>query len=301
MLGNAGGIRRIGRAAAVLVALSAGVCNPAHGEDLSVLTRDGARSAILRPAAQPRAPTVVVLHGALISAEYTARWYGFTEAARRHGFAAVYPRGIKLLWNDGRNAWTSSADDVGFLRQLVRRLVAHGTADPARLYLVGISNGGMLALRLLCEAPELFAGVGTIIAGMPTEVGAACRPKRPLPVVMFNGTADPVVPYGGGSLGFIGWQGSVWPAERTAAFLARSNGCGPPSKAVVAGGGAPNAIRVVRLDWTRCSSERGVTLYRVEGGGHQVFGYTNFFPMFLGPGTGQVSATDVIMAAFAGT
>jgi polyhydroxybutyrate depolymerase len=294
-------MRRIGRAAAVLAALlSAGAANPAHGEELSVTTRDGARSAILLPAAQPRAPTVVVLHGALISAEHTVRWYGFNEAAKRHGFAAVYPRGVNLLWNDGRNSWASSADDVGFLRQLTRRLVARGTTDPARLYLVGISNGGMLALRMLCEAPELFAGVGTVIAGMPTEVGAACRPKRPLPVVMFNGTVDPVVPYGGGSVGVIGWQGSVWPAEHTAAFLARSNGCGPPLEAVVAGRAAPGAIRVVRLEWARCSSERGVTLYRVEGGGHQVFGHTNFFPMFLGPGTRQVSATDVIMAAFAG-
>jgi hypothetical protein len=57
-------------------------------------------------------------------------------------------------------------------------------------------------------------------------------------------------------------------------------------------------MRVVRLDWGRCDT--GITLYRVEGGGHQVYGHTNFFPLFLGPGTNQVSAPDVIMAAFAG-
>jgi poly(3-hydroxybutyrate) depolymerase len=54
----------------------------------------------------------------------------------------------------------------------------------------------------------------------------------------------------------------------------------------------------MKLDWTRCSSERGVTLYRVEGGGHQVFGSTNFLPLLLGSGTRRVSAPDVIMAAF---
>jgi polyhydroxybutyrate depolymerase len=241
-----------------------------------------------------------VLHGALISAEYTACWYGFVEAAERHGFAAVFPRGISLLWNDGREAWTPDTDDVGFVRRLARALVARGTADPARLYPVGVSSGGMLTLRMLCETPELFAGAATIIASMPTGVGAACRPKRPVPVIMFNGTADPIVPYVGGGVGFGGWQGTVWPAERTAAFLARRNGCGPLSKSIVAGSAAPDTIRVVKLDRRRCSSEHGVALHRVEGGGHQVYGHTNLFPLFLGFGASQVSATDIIMAAFNG-
>ena len=291
---------RLMMCAVVLLGLAVGGSIRAHAEELSVDTRDGARSAILMPAQRARAPTVIVLHGALISAEYTARWYGFVEAAAHHGFAAVFPRGISLLWNDGREVWTPDADDVGFLRRLARVLVARGTTDPTRLYLVGVSSGGMLTLRVLCEAPELFAGAATIIAGMPTGVGAACRRRRPVPVIMFNGTADPVVPYAGGGVGLGGWQGTVWPAERTAAFLARRNGCGPPSKAAVAGSAAPDAIRIVRLDWGRCNSEHGVTLYRVEGGGHQVYGHTNFFPLFLGSGTNRVSAPDVIMTAFGG-
>jgi polyhydroxybutyrate depolymerase len=293
-------MRRIARAA-VVFALVLGVCNPARVEELSVVTRDGTRSAILLPAGQPRAPTVIVLHGALISAEYTMSWYGFAEAAKRQGFAAVFPRGIDLLWNDGRDAvWTSGADDVDFLKRVVQQLVARGTADPARLYLVGVSNGGMLALRMLCEASELFAGAGTIIASMPTVVGARCRPRQPVPVILFNGTVDPVIPYGGGDVGFSGFQGSVWSAERTAVFLAHLNGCGPPTKTTLSGRAAPGAIRVVKLDWAPCKADPGVALYRVEGGGHQVFGHTNFFPLFLGPGTNRVSAPEVIMAAFAG-
>ena len=59
------------------------------------------------------------------------------------------------------------------------------------------------------------------------------------------------------------------------------------------------AIRITRLDWHRCSSNRGVTLYRIEGGGHQVLGHTNFFPLVLGFGTDRISATDIIMTEFA--
>jgi polyhydroxybutyrate depolymerase len=276
------------------------MCNAVRADELTVSTPEGVRSAILLPAGRARAPTVIVLHGALVSAESTVSWYGFGGAAKRRGFTAVFPRGTDLLWNDGRGAaWASSADDVGFLRRLAHRLVAGGTADPARLYLVGVSSGGMMALRVLCEAPEPFAGAGIIIASMPTEVGARCHIRRRMPVIMFNGTADTLIPYGGGEVGFSGLQGSVWPVERTAVFLARQNGCEPLSKRVIAGGAVSGAMRVVRLDWGRCDT--GVTLYRVEGGGHQVYGHTNFFPLFLGPGTNQVSAPDMIVAAFAGS
>jgi polyhydroxybutyrate depolymerase len=294
-------MRRMFRAAAALFVVAAAMSGATRADELNVSTPDGVRSAILLPARYPRAPTVVVLHGALVTAESTVSWYGFGEAARRRGFAAVFPRGVHMLWNDGRAAaWASGADDVAFLRQLARDLVTLGTADPARLYLIGVSNGGMMALRMLCEAPEPFAGAGVIIASMPETVGATCRLRRPMPVIMFNGTADPIVPYGGGELGFSGLQDGVWPVERTATFLARGNGCTRGSKAVVASGGTETGggIKIVRLDWSACSSGRGVTLYRVERGGHQVYGHTNYVPMFLGPGTDRISAPGTIMAAF---
>jgi polyhydroxybutyrate depolymerase len=293
-------MRRIQCAAAMAAALGMGMSNTACADEVSVSTSDGVRTAVVLPARRLRAPTVIVLHGALVSAESTASWYGFAGAAERRGIAAVFPRGTNQLWNDGRNATlASSADDVGFLKRLARDLVALGTSDPARLFLVGVSNGGMMALRMLCEAPEPFAGAGVIIASMPTDVGAPCRLRRAMPVVMFNGTADPLIPYGGGPVGYSNMQGSVWPVERTAAFLARGNGCGPPSKRSVAGGGDADAMKVVVLDWSPCSTRHHVTLYRVEGGGHQVYGHTNYFPLFLGPGTDQLSAPDIIMAAFA--
>jgi polyhydroxybutyrate depolymerase len=271
---------------------------PARADDWQVETTDGVRTAIVMPARQSPAPTLIVLHGATISAELTARWSGFAEAASAHGFAAAFPEGINRLWNDARGDGLSSSDDVGFLRRLNEELITRGVADPAHIYVAGISNGGMMTLRMLCEAPELYAGAATVIANMPAETGASCRLKKPMPVVMFNGTADPLVPYQGGGVGFTGSRGTVWAAERTAAFIARANGCSGPDEQPVGGsGGGP--IKVMRLDWAGCSSGQTVTLYRVEGGGHQLFGHTNILPMIFGPGTTQVSAPEIIMAMFA--
>lgn len=286
-------------AAAVLVLLAALVAGypSARAEDWEMETKDGIRSAIVMPAPQASAPTLVVLHGATISADLTARWSGFAEAAAAHGFAAVFPEGIYKLWNDARGDKLSSSDDVGFLRRLSKELVTRGVADPARVYIAGISNGGMMTLRMLCEAPELYAGAATVIANMPAEAGASCRLTKPMPVIMFNGTADPLVPYRGGGVGLTGSRGEVWAAERTAAFIARANGCADPAERQVGSGG--DRIKVVRLDWAGCSSGRTVTLYRVEGGGHQLFGHTNILPMIFGPGTTQVSAPEIIMDLFA--
>jgi polyhydroxybutyrate depolymerase len=285
----------------VLVALlgTAFVSRPVQAfDELRLETRDGVRTTLVLSAQRGPAPTLIVLHGATISADLTARWSGFAEAAAGKGFVAAFPEGIYRLWNDGRNDGLATADDVGFLRQLTAKLVERRVTDPARVYLAGISNGGMMTLRMLCEAPEPFAGAATVVANMPANVGARCHLKKSVPILMFNGTADPIVPYKGGEVGRIGRYGRVWSAERSASFLAHGNGCGEPVQHQVPNGKREEGIKVVRLDWSSCRSGSPVALYRIEGGGHQLFGETNILPPILGPGTNQISTTALIMAAF---
>jgi polyhydroxybutyrate depolymerase len=279
-------------------AVSLGSQPSAHTDRVRIDTKDGERTAIVLPAPLRPAPTVMVLHGGAGTAERAQRRFGFAEAAAKHGFAAVFPQGLNRQWNDGREFRHSGVDDVGFLTELVRQLASSGVADPRHFYVAGVSNGGMMTFRLLCEAADLFAGAATIVASMPEVVGVGCQPNTPVPVIMFNGTADPLLPYEGG--GLRGQRGNVWAAERTAAFLAQRNGCGAASRAPLAGdGSAKDAVKVVRLDWSGCESGSSVALYRIEGGGHQVFGRGEAFSGILGPGTDRISAPDVIVSAFA--
>src|SRR5262245_38948546 len=92
---------------------------PAQAEALRIHTRDGPRDTIVLAAAQAPAPSVIVLHGAINSASWTVRRFGFAEAAAARGFTAVFPEGINWKWNDGREDQPWKADDVAFLRQLV--------------------------------------------------------------------------------------------------------------------------------------------------------------------------------------
>ena len=256
-------------------------------------TPDGSRKVIVLPARVEPAPTVVVLHGAINSAGWAAWRFGFKEAAAARGFAAVFPQGLGPQWDDGRSRAGPRVDDVAFLRRLAVDLVERGVAEPGRIYVAGVSNGGMMALRLVCEGADFMAGVGTVIASMPATSGAECRPARPMPIVMFNGTADKLVPYEGGRVGPFSLGGSVWGAEQTAAFLAEANGCGPePSgeDALFPG------MSVTRLTWTGCARSATVTLYRMNGVGHTVPGRRR---ILSGIRTDELSAAETILGTFA--
>jgi polyhydroxybutyrate depolymerase len=285
-------IHGLGFVAAVALAL---VVAPARSETMYLLTNQGEREAIVLPSRQGPAPTILVLHGQTSTAAWTAENSGFAETAAAHRFTAVFPQGIRKQWNDGREAQAAGVDDVGFLHRLVTALVGRGLADPRQIYLAGVSNGGMMTFRMLCEASELFAGAATVIANMPTRIGERCAPRKPVPIVMFNGTNDPLVPYDGGGVGFLGGRGSVWAAEETAEFMADVNAC-EAVRAMPLPVGA--RVQVTRLEWTLCRTGSSVTLYRMDGAGHQVPGQRSFLPLFLGRGTQAVRAADEAFAFF---
>src|SRR5215470_20174908 len=286
----------LGFLAAATAALALAV-TPVQAETMRLLTNQGEREAIVLPWRQGPAPTIIVLHGQTSTAAWTAENSGFSDTAAAHGFTAVFPQGIRKQWNDSREARAADIDDVGFLHRLVTALVGRGLADPKQIYIAGVSNGGMMTFRMLCEASELFAGAATVIANMPTRIGERCAPRKPVPVVMFNGTADPLVPYDGGGVGFLGGRGSVWAAEETAEFMADVNACAA-ARAVSLPSSWNGRVQTTRIEWTLCRSGSPVALYRFEGGGHQVPGNRQFLPLFLGRGTRTLHAADEAFAFF---
>jgi polyhydroxybutyrate depolymerase len=292
------GAAGIAGVAVALVATAHLLSTPARADatrtEWRIDTRDGPRRAIVVPARPEPTPTVIMLHGAVNTAGWAAWRVGVAEAAAARSFAAVFPQSIGPTWNDGRSRAAARADDMGFLRRLVVDLIEQGVARPDRIYVAGISNGGMMALRMVCDAADLLAGAGTVLANMPAETGADCHPARPVPVVMFNGTADQTVPYAGGGVSPLNQGGVVWGAERTAEFLADANRCSHEPEATDRLLGRTS---VTRIAWTGCGRNATVTLYRVNGGGHTVLGRRR---ILSGQARHELSAAETIIATFAG-
>jgi polyhydroxybutyrate depolymerase len=226
---------------------------------------------ISRPAAPGPRPTVVVLHGTWQSGQIMLKTTGLEPLVDREGLVAVYPNGIATQWNDGRAAaamW-GPRDDVAFLRTLVAHLVRTGVSDPQRVYVLGFSNGGMMALRMMCEATDVFAAAAVIGASLPEEVAPGCKPTQPTPTLLMNGTEDPFVPYAGGQVVMRG--GVVLSTDQTINFLRGVNGCTTAARSHE----LPDVDRndgsnVVVTSWSNCSSAAPVVLYRIEGGGHRI-------------------------------
>ncbi len=191
-----------------------------------------------------------------------------------------------------------AADDLGFLRALIDRLAADGLVDPARIYLAGAGDGGAMALRLLCEAPGRAAGAaGAAIISMTLPEGLDCREGAAVPLLLVNGTADPVVPFAGGHAEGVG---PVLPAAGTAARLARRNGCGAYEEIAISDHYPGDGTRVRLHSYRGCTAP--VLHYIVEGGGHTWPGnrVSRWVERRLGTTSRDISATFEIEAFFTG-
>jgi len=216
-------------------------------------------------------PVVIALHGMLQSADGMDSYLGLNLVADRENFTVVYPYGLGNSWKDGRNPalrmtfWAPPGDDVEFLSKLVATLVEQRIADPGRIYLVGLSNGGYMTYRMACERPDLFAAYATLSATVPTSYRTSCRPSRAVPVLMINGTADMIVPFYGNALpGFM----SLYPVMGTAKLFAELDGCANAAESAVPSREA-NGTSVTLIYWSNCRDRSAVVLFRVNNGGHQ--------------------------------
>ena len=80
-----------------------------------------------------------------------------------------------------------------------------------------------LAYRLALERPDDFAGVAAISASVPVKENLDCgHAEKPVPVMIINGTADPINPYRGGMVNLGGAKlGNVLSSEDTAKYFAK--------------------------------------------------------------------------------
>jgi polyhydroxybutyrate depolymerase len=232
------------------------------------------------PGLPPKAPLVLALHGSMGNAEQMrqATGYELERLADRHGFVVVYPEGYEGHWNDCRKNGPYAAkrlgvDDVGFLRALVAHFRSTRGVDSARVFAVGLSNGGHLSYRLALEAPDLVRAVAAVGASLPAPGNMDCTPTPgATSVLVMNGTADPINPYEGGKVTLFGFgdRGSVLSSRESAAYFVRRNGIGdPPTTEAIAQADDSGPTSAERTVW-RSAARVDVRLYTIRHGGHTI-------------------------------
>lgn len=295
--------------AAVLAALltpaaQPALCAGAEGRDtLHSLRHDGrARTYLVHlPPDFDRAksrPVVLVFHGGGGHGGQMAQMTGFSAKADREGFIAVYPNGTGrwqnrfLTWNAGNccaYAYENRVDDVGFVRALIAQLKKDFPVDPRRVYVTGISNGGMMSYRLACELSDLVAAAGPVAGAQNIE----CRPSRPVSLVVLHGTADLHVRYGGGPplrMADARNPRVDRPVAEAVAFWVRHNGCSETPVKEKRG-------KVAIESYGGCAAGTAVTLYTLLDEGHTWPGGKKW-AFWADEPSREISATDAIWEFF---
>jgi polyhydroxybutyrate depolymerase len=246
-------------------------------------------------------PVVVLLHGLNQEADDMERLTRFNELADKDSVIAVYPSALQGRWNVGvqpvptqnyrrgpyrRPGWggypgggyprgggqrepgqqgrSARADDIDFFNHMLDKLENKFSVDTSRIYFAGLSDGGFMATKVACSLTDRVAAVATVGAAMPKTM--VCVPSRPLPVVMINGTSDPVVKYDGG----VGKNGRIQTisVEDTGKEWAKLNHCAekPSHSKLPSKGKGGMETKVDTYDG--CQANAQVVLYSVKGAGN---------------------------------
>lgn len=254
--------------------------------------------------AAPKLPLVIALHGRLGNGKGQARLSHLARIAQREGFMVVFPDGHRRSWHDSRESGPAAEDridDVGFITDLVSFFVREHGADPSRVYVAGMSNGGFMSGTLACNATNVFAAFAEVSATAPKDLESVCAPKAPIPALFIVGDQDPLVPYAGGPIAHdgSGKKGVGISAMAEARFFAKWNACTGEASSELPDTDPSDGTRSSLLTFTGCQAGASVQIITVHGGGHGWPGGWAYLPeRYIGKTARDFDASERIWAFF---
>ena len=211
------------------------------------------------PSAAPRmgAPVVLALHGLYGSGAQFERSSGWDQTAARAGVIVAYPDSYTQGWRFS----PGEVADVDFLTRVIADITRRYHADRRRVYVSGHSSGAFMSYRMACDRAAMIAAIGPD-AGAPAS-DCSAPPARPLSVISIAGTADTVVPYGGGVPHVPGRPTTVSlpSAHQVIARWVRWDGCNPQQQMHTSGS-------VTTEIWTGCRAHTETRLLSLAGWPH---------------------------------
>jgi polyhydroxybutyrate depolymerase len=259
------------------------------GDDAGGITIGGDRPVTVRvptgyDPSKP-APLVMMLHGYGSANILTELYFPMSSLADEHGFFYVAPNGTfdsqdRRFWNATDACCDydhTNIDDVGYLTSLVADVRAAYNIDPARIYVMGHSNGGFMSHRLACDHAEIVAAIASY-AGAVWADPSKCQPSASVGILQIDGTADTEVLYDGTIPEGGATTPGVYPgAKQTLAIWAQKNQC--PGALADTGtmlhvdqDGTGQETSVARYDG--CAGNGAAELWTVQGAPH-VFAWTH--------------------------
>jgi len=254
---------------------------------------------------KPGAPLVFMFHGGGGDGPMAREGTGheFDMLADRYGFVVIYPDGLSRSWTTCRkvqNRDRRTIDDVAFVDAMIEQEAARHQIDRKHIFALGHSMGGALSYRLALERPEKFAAIAVVSSNLPASDNLDCVAKNaPMPVMIINGTADPVSDYEGKTSARGTFRGRMLSTDATAQYFLGLNGLSnPPQITRLPHVDPSDKTWVERLSWT-APNKPTVVLLTIHGGGHNLPQPYYRYPSVVGAQTKDLDAPAAIWEFFA--
>jgi polyhydroxybutyrate depolymerase len=252
-------------------------------------------------------PLVILLHGFTGTAETEAGYLTLNYRVSTKGFILLAPEGTHTpqgtkggkgedlsgfpFWNATDaccDFGKTGVDDAGYIQALIDTAKREYNVDPARIYLVGHSNGGFMANRMACESGAQFAGIAVLGGGTYLDP-ALCKNAVPTPYLQIHAVDDETILYQKSPEYAAGVE--------TAGQWLKRNGCG------INGEAGPNKDFVFLIPgkdtseqlWRHCTSGKEVEFWTIRKGldknGKPIKGLNAHVPLF-NLTTSKVFGTD---------
>lgn len=293
---------------------------PAAGAALQTITSGGVQRTYRRylpaGASAVARPVVINIHGLTSNIDQQVAISAFEPLAGQAQFIVLTPQalGTPTQWDVSIHDGNA---DVAFIDAMLDQAEAATCVDTARVYSTGMSDGGIMSALLACVRADRIAAVG-LVSGITHPDG--CAPARPVPMMVFWGDKDVVLPFCGG-LGpvvaslianrplangimhvcpperFDGFP----PVEDAVATWAATDGCGPSPTVLTVSAAVEQRV------FGSCDGDASVRFYVVAGGGHTWPGSklmealsSSAAASIIGFTTDDIDATKLIWSFFRG-
>ncbi|WP_457127578.1 alpha/beta hydrolase family esterase [Mucilaginibacter sp. HD30] len=237
-----------------------------------------------------RMPLVIALHGGFATPKSMFRLADFRPIADKENFIVVCPAS-KRMWHDGAD--NKGIDDVKFIGQVIDYMIEKYNADPERVYITGVSNGGFMTTRLACEIPNRVAAIAVVAATL--DVGEGYDVKSALPVIYMHGTKDPIISYNGGKL----FGRKMYSHRDIIEKWVKMDDCNPEPVKTDISDSSHDGTQVFKQEYVNKTTGLKVISYSIGNGGHTWPGGRQYFPEFIiGKTTRNLNACQTIWDFF---
>ena len=134
-------------------------------------------------------PLIICLHGGYgEGSEYIMTWL---RPARTRGYILLSPKSLAETWSMTRNRI-----DTRSVMRMLDEVQRDYAIDASRIYLTGLSDGGIFTYIMGIERHELFAGIAPVAGALHMTIDPMLRTStgKEVPIFVVHGAHDHIFP-----------------------------------------------------------------------------------------------------------